>query len=95
MRPLAALNAILFGSAAAITFGLCGVLVIYLVLQGRHPQLATEFAPLLRSSGMFAALSVVSGLALYSSLKELNWRWLAQVAMWIGLAVTVSFYWPG
>lgn len=95
MRPLAVLNAILFGSAAAITFGLCAVLVIYLVLQGRHPQLATEFVPLLRSSGMFAALSVVSGLSLYSSLKGLNWRWTAQTAMWIALAATVAFYWPG
>ena len=32
MRPLAILNAIVFGSAAAITFGLVGVLVIFLVL---------------------------------------------------------------
>ncbi|MBB6092330.1 hypothetical protein HNQ60_001176 [Povalibacter uvarum] len=94
MRPLAVLNAILFGSAAAITFGLCAVLVIYLVLQGRHPQLATEFGPLLRSSGMFAALSIVSGLSLYSSLKELNWRWAAQIAMWVAVALTVAFYWP-
>jgi len=95
MRPLAALNAILFGSAAAITFGLCGVLVIYLILQGRHPQLATEFVPLLRSSGMFAALSIVSGLSLYSNLKGLNWRWTAQIAMWAAIAFTVAFYWPG
>lgn len=94
MRPLAVLNAILFGSAAAITFGLCAVLVIYLVLQGRHPQLATEFGSLLRSSGMFAALSIVSGLSLYSSLKGLNWRWAAQIAMWVAVAVTVAFYWP-
>ena len=94
MRPLAVLNAILFGSAAAITFGLCAVLVIYLVLQGRHPQLATEFGPLLRSSGLFAALSIASGLSLYSSLKGLNWRWAAQIAMWVAVAVTVAFYWP-
>ena len=94
MRPLAVLNAILFGSAAAITFGLCAVLVIYLVLQGRHPQLATEFGPLLRSSGLFAVLSIASGLSLYSSLKGLNWRWAAQIAMWVAVAVTVAFYWP-
>lgn len=94
MRPLAVLNAILFGSAAAITFGLCAVLIIYLVLQGRHPQLATEFGPLLRSSGLFAALSIVSGLSLYSSLKQLNWRWAAQLAMWVAVALTAAFYWP-
>ena len=39
MRPLAVLNAIVFGSAAAITFGLGGVLVIFLVLQGQYPQM--------------------------------------------------------
>ena len=94
MRPLAVLNAILFGSAAAITFGLGAVLIIYLVLQGRHPQLATEFGPLLRSSGMFAVLSIVSGLSLYGSLKGLNWRWTAQIAMWVMLGLTIAFYWP-
>jgi hypothetical protein len=94
MRPLAVLTAILFGSAAAITFGLCAVLIIYLVLQGRHPQLAAEFGPLVRSSCMFAALSLASGVSLYGTLKNLNWRWAAQVAMWITFAVTVSLYWP-
>ena len=52
MRPFAVINAILFGSAAAITFGLCSVLIIYLVLQGRHPQLAAEFGPLVRSGSL-------------------------------------------
>lgn len=94
MRPLAVLNAILFGSAAAITFGLCAVLIIYLVLQGRHPQLAAEFGPLLRSSGLFAVLAAVSGLSLYATLKGLSWRWMAQTAMWVALAVTVMLYWP-
>lgn len=94
MRPLAVLNAILFGSAAAITFGLCAVLIIYLVLLGRHPQLGEELIPLLRSSGMFAALSVASGLSLYGTLKRLNWRWTAQLAMWITLGLTIAFYWP-
>lgn len=94
MRPLAVLNAILFGSATAITFGLSGVLIIYLVLQGRHPQLAAEFGPLLRSSGLFASLAIVSGLSLFATLKALTWRWLAQLAMWITVAATVVLYWP-
>lgn len=94
MRPLAVLNAILFGSATAITFGLCAVLFIYLVLQGRHPQLAAEFGPLLRSSGLFAALTIVSGLSLFATLKGLTWRWLAQLAMWVTVAATVLLYWP-
>ena len=94
MRPLAVLNAIVFGSAAAITFGLTAVLIIYLVLKGRHPQLATEFGPLLRSSGQFAILAVTSGMSLYASLKGLRWRWIAQAAMWFTVAGLVWLYWP-
>lgn len=94
MRPLAVLNAILFGSAAAITFGLCAVLVIYLVLQGRHPQLAEEMGPLLRSGALFAVLATVSGLSLFGTLKGLQWRWLAQAAMWVTLVITGVLYWP-
>lgn len=94
MRPFAVLNAILFGSAAAITFGLCSVLIIYLVLQGRHPQLAAEFGPLMRSGGLFAGLSLASGLSLYSTLKALPWRHIAQAAMWLALVLTIALYWP-
>lgn len=94
MRPLAVLNAILFGSATAITFGLCAVVVIYLVLQGHHPQLAEEMGPLLRSSALFAALAAISGLSLLGTLKGLKWRHWAQAAMWIGVVITGTLYWP-
>ena len=94
MRPFGVLNAILFGSAAAITFGLFAVLFIYLVLQGRHPQLAAEFGPLMRSGGLFAVLSVASGLSLYATLKSVHWRHVAQSAMWLALFATTALYWP-
>jgi hypothetical protein len=94
MRPFAVLNAIVFGSAAAITFGLCAVVIIFLVLQARHPELDREFVPLLRSGALFILLSTASGLSLYSTLKGLRWRWMAQAAMWIALAGAVVLYWP-
>lgn len=94
MRPLAVLNAIVFGSAAAITFGLSSVTIIYLVLKGRHPELATEWGPLLRSSGQFAILALTSGVSLYATLKGLRWRWIAQAAMWFTAALTGWLYWP-
>jgi hypothetical protein len=94
MRPLGVLNAIVFGSAAAITFGLTSVLVIFLLLQGRHSELSAEFGPLLRSSATFATLAVVAGASLYSSLKGLRWRWIAQAAMWFTLLAVALFYWP-
>lgn len=92
MRPLAVLNAILFGSAAAITFGLTGVLVIFLILEGRHPEMRAELPALWRSSALFAALAIVSGASLYSVLKSLKWRWIAQIATWLLIAGIAVFY---
>jgi hypothetical protein len=94
MRPLAVLNAIVFGSAAAITFGLAGVLVIFLVLKGSNPEMGDEFPALLRSSALFAALAAVSGASLFSMLKTLRWRWIAQAAMWSVVAGIALLYWP-
>lgn len=94
MQPLGVLNAIVFGSAAAITFGLSAVLIIFLVLQGKHSELAMEFVPLLRSSLLFATLAAVAGASLYASLKRLRWRWIAQGLMWFTVLAVGTFYWP-
>jgi hypothetical protein len=92
VRPLAALTAILFGSASAIAFGLGGVTVIFLILKGRHPEMGAEFPALVRSWLVFTALAAVTGATLYSTLKELRWRWPAQIAMWASLAAVTLFY---
>ena len=94
MRPFAVLNAILFGSAAAITFGLGGVIVIFLALKGRYPEMLSEFASLLRSGAVFAVMAAASGTSLYATLKQLKWRHAAQAAMWLCLIVLVVLYWP-
>jgi hypothetical protein len=94
MRPLAVLNAIVFGSAAAITFGLLGVVVIFLVLKGSNPAMSNEFPALLRSSVAFAVLAAVSGTSLWGLLKQLTWRWWAQAAMWAAIAGIALLYWP-
>jgi hypothetical protein len=94
MRPLAVLNAIIFGSAAAITFGLLGVVVIFLVLKGSNPVMRHEFPALLRSSAAFAVLAMVSGTSLLALLKTLKWRWWAQAAMWTAVGGIALLYWP-
>ena len=94
MRPLAVLNAIVFGSATAITFGLVGVLVIFLVLQGEYPQMRAEFPVLVRSSALFALLAGVSGASLLGMLKDRRWRWLAHVGMVLVIAGITAIYWP-
>ena len=94
MRPLTVVNAIVLGSAAAIAFGLTAVLIIYLILKDRHPQLAQEFGPLTKSAAQFAALTIVSGLSFYATIKSLRWRWIAQAAMWFTVIVIGALYWP-
>ncbi|HKQ81067.1 MAG TPA: hypothetical protein VJS42_02620 [Steroidobacteraceae bacterium] len=94
MQPLGVLNAIVFGSAAAIAFGLASVLFIFLLLQGKHSELATEFIPLLRSSLLFTTLAAIAGISLYASLKRLRWRWIAQAVMWFTVLGVGMFYWP-
>jgi hypothetical protein len=94
MRPLTVLNAIVLGSAAAITFGLTAVLIVFAILQGRHPELAQEFAPLLRSSALFAVLTAIAGASFVGLLKNLRWRWWAQAAMWLTVLTIGALYWP-
>jgi len=94
MRPLTVLNAIVLGSAAAITFGLTAVLIIYVVLGGRHPQLAAEFGPLIRHSVQFAVLTVVAAVSFVAMLKTLRWRWIAQTALWFTVFAIGVLYWP-
>ena len=93
MRPLAVLNAIVFGSAAALTFALMGVVVVFTILQRRHPELAAEFGMLLRSTALVALLAAISGVSLFAMLKGLRWRWIAQGALWFTLAALGTFYW--
>lgn len=94
MRPLTALNAIVFGSAVAISFGLLGVAVVFLMLRGAHPQVTSEFPAVVRSAGVFLVLAAASGLSLVGMLKERPWRWQAQAAMWVVVAAVGAYYWP-
>lgn len=94
MRPFAVLNAIIFGSAAAITFGLGGVIVIFLVLKGRYPEMLGEFGALLRGAGMFGLLTLASGASLAATLKRRAWRHAAQASMWLCVLALVFLYWP-
>ncbi len=93
MGPLAALTAIVFGSAVAIAFGLNAVLVIFLFIRGESEQVGVEIQRLPLYCIVFLALSVISGLAIYSLLKTLPWRWRAQWAMWVSVASTAVLVW--
>lgn len=94
MRPLAVLTALIFGSAAAISFGLTATAIVFLVLSDEEPRLAEELPWLVRSCGWFLGLAAIAGACLYATLKELRWRWMGQAAMWLFLALIGWVYWP-
>jgi hypothetical protein len=94
MKPFAVLNAIIFGSAAAITFGLTGVLIIFLLLRGSHPEMNSELGALIRGEITFIVLLAVSGASLLATLKQRPWRHFAQAGMWLATAALALLYWP-
>jgi hypothetical protein len=94
MKPFAVINAIIFGSSAAITFGLTGVLIVFLILKGQHPEMNSEFGALLRGEAAFLVLLGASGGSLFATLKHLPWRHFAQGGMWLTAAGIALLYWP-
>jgi hypothetical protein len=94
LRPIAAVTALIFGSSAAISFGLTATAIVFLFLQGEQPSLARELPILLRGCAGFWAMSAVSGACLYATLKELRWQVGGQVAMWLAVVAIGYAYWP-
>jgi hypothetical protein len=94
VRPFAALTAIIFGSATAISFGLTATAAVFGILSGEEPQLREELPALIKNCVIFVMLAAVAGACLYGTLKLQRWRMWAQTAMWIGLTLTIFYYWP-
>ena len=94
MSPLAVLNALIFGSAAAIGFGLTATAVVFAILKSEEPELARELPRLVASCAWFWLLATASGASLYATLRRLSWRFWAQAGMWVALGLVVLVYWP-
>lgn len=94
MRPSTVLLGFVLGSAASITFSLGGVTIVYLILQGKYPRLASEFPTVLTGLGMFAALTVLAGASFYGHLKQSAWRAPAIALLAVALGVIGWYYWP-
>lgn len=94
MRPLTAVTLILLGSCFAIMVSLTAVIIVVLVLGDEYPRLQHEFAPLLKSLGVFVGMTAISTASFYSLVKNhAAWYW-AQASMWAGLILTGWYYWP-
>ena len=94
MHPLTMVTGILLGSSLAISLGLAVVVFLFFLLGEDHPQLATEFRPLLKSTGLFVGQTALCAGGFIGLIKRRPWRWYAQGAMWLGLALILLYYWP-
>ncbi|MEJ2516239.1 MAG: hypothetical protein P8080_10160 [Gammaproteobacteria bacterium] len=94
MQPLTVVTGILLGTAASITAGLSVVLLIYFLLAGEHPRLEAEFRPLIASTAIFTAMTIICATSFIGLIRQSRWRWLSQAIMWSGVVLTVFYYLP-
>jgi hypothetical protein len=94
MGPLGFLTGVVLGSAVSIAVVLAMVIAIFMLSAADNPALTQEYAPLWRAVVTFTVMSVIAGAAFYSLQRRLPWRWVAQAAMWLALAVIGWMYWP-
>ena len=81
MRPSVVLLGFVLGSAASITFGLIGVVVVFTCLLPETPGLRSELPTLSGVSGCSAVLTVLAALSFYGQLKDAPWRRVAIAAL--------------
>lgn len=94
MRPLGFLTGVVLGSAVSIAAVLAMIVVIFAISRGSGPAVDREYPALLATAGLFAGLAAVAGLAFTGLQRHRPWRWWAQIAMWIALALLGWHYWP-
>jgi hypothetical protein len=94
MRPLAALLAILTGSAVALTVGLLLTWVTILFLPAQEARFAPEHGALLKAIAVFGLFAAVSASSLYGEMRDRGWRFAAHGATVAMFAVAVWAYWP-
>jgi hypothetical protein len=94
MGPLGFLTGVVLGSAASIALVLAMVVVIFALSSGVHPEIGAEYPRLLATAGLFAVLAGIAGAAFAGLQRGRSWRWYAQAAMWLALAMLGWYYWP-
>jgi hypothetical protein len=94
MRPLAALLAILAGSAVALASGLIMTWVVIMLLPADEQRFAPEQPALIRAVLVFTGFALVAGASFYGELRLRRWRLAAHAATLAMFALTVWLYWP-
>jgi hypothetical protein len=94
MRPSVVLLGFALGSAAAITFGLLGVAIVFTFLQPEYPRLDSELPALWSSLAMFAVLTGAAAASFYGQLHSTSWRRAAVTALLLGIGAVGWYHWP-
>ena len=94
MRPLAALLAILAGSAIALASGLLMTWIVILFLPADEARFAPEHGALVRAILVFTLFAVASSASFYAQQRERSWRLPAHAATLVSFAIAVWLYWP-
>lgn len=94
MRPSVMLTGFLLGSSGAVSFGLLGVAVVFVVLGPEHPELRAEVGPLLGHLGRFMALTVAAAASFYGLLRQRPWRRFSVAALLLVFVGLVLAYIP-
>ena len=94
MRPLAALLAILMGSAVALASGLFLTWIVILFLPAEQARFAPENPALVRAVVIFTAFAAVTAVSFYGEQRERRWRLAAHAATLAMFALAVWLYWP-
>ena len=94
MRPLAALLAILAGSAVALATGLIMTWIVILLLPAEEQRFAPEQPALIRAVLVFTAFALVTCSSFYAEQRARPWRLGAHAASLAMFALAVWLYWP-
>jgi len=81
------------GSAAAITFGLFGVAVVFTWLRPEYPRLDSELPFLWWTLGLFGLLTAAAAASFYGHLRGAPWRHAALAVLLLGSGAVGWLYW--
>ncbi|HET8692661.1 MAG TPA: hypothetical protein VFM30_11060 [Steroidobacteraceae bacterium] len=94
MQPLGFLTGVVLGSAASISLVLLMVAAVFAFAPGAAPAVAGEYPGLLASAALFGLLAAAAAGAFVGLQRQRPWRFAAQAAMWLLLALVAWHYWP-
>jgi TctA family transporter len=94
MRPFTVVLGVLLGSLFSVSFSLSVVLLIFWILRNDAPRFTEELPELVRSTLIFAMLTVTAAFGFVGTIRDRAWRYACLVILWAGLLGTAFYYWP-